>query len=134
MNDLNPRSAAPVDEKMAGMTSTQLDTLWHRVNREVSRRSLAVLETANAVQDQRREERRAELMRKAAEAALRPKTASPWSIGDELFRSPDDSMLVWRGRGRRPKWLTAVLARRHVTLDSLKSTWTETDARNEETL
>lgn len=34
------------------------------------------------------------------------------------YRNPDDLSQVWAGRGLKPKWLTAALKKRGVTLES----------------
>lgn len=126
-------AATPIAEKLATLNDTALDGLWGSVDREISRRRIAeqreALREDRLVAERRREALEARKASRPVATSSKTAAAPDVAIGARVYRSPDDSMQIWRGMGRRPKWLTAALSRKGVTLDSLKSTWTAEDAR-----
>jgi DNA-binding protein H-NS len=122
----------PFEEKLAGLSEESLTQLWTQVDREISRRRTVAQLEATEAERLERAARREEL---AARNAARPvadksgrRSHADIEVGDVVYRSNQNADDIWRGLGRHPKWLTAILADGQVTIDDLRHVWTTENA------
>jgi DNA-binding protein H-NS len=82
-----------------------LDELW-----SLHEQVCALLEQKMGTEKRKLDARLAELGRKSADMPVATPQRGPYPKVEAKFRNPEDSSETWSGRGKKPKWITELLA------------------------